>query len=394
VDFARTGKVTKREALRIMMGLHLSNVRAATIMELLKLSDDNDGKVAYDAFATLMMSEEPLHVAKSREGVAYSKGGPWMPQGGEPLVLEATMGRQFMPPRLPQTLLSNYRAHEAEWDLQSTLSARTSAEVFERGKPFDRTMWLERNKLRRQEEILAKHQAALRGFSSPRRVAKMTYEEGVMALSMRKMGGEAWTDWTRSSVNRPRPGMSPRPLTVHSPRSARQEAAAAPTAADAAPTPVKKEEKKPKMTEEEMREYRENLKKESFVKSTSIAVNQRFKDMYKAFQHIDIDGSGTLDMKEIMSALDKWNVQVPQEKIQQLMDAVDSDGNGTIDYKEFVDVLAHDTVAPAAMGKRGMSTLEATGVDGTEHLDYQVGRKTAAQKKKERDFHAGGGHRA
>jgi hypothetical protein len=165
VDFARSGKVTRREALRILTSLHLTNVRSATLMELLKMADrDNDGLVAYDTFATLMMSEEPLRIAKARETVAYSHGGPWMPQGGEPLVLEATMGRQFMPPRLPQTLLSSYRAQEPpdSWDLQSTLSARTSAEVFQRGKPFDRTMWLERNRLRRQEEILAKNQAAVR----------------------------------------------------------------------------------------------------------------------------------------------------------------------------------------------------------------------------------------
>ena len=46
-----------------------------------------------------------------------------------------------------------------------------------------------------------------------------------------------------------------------------------------------------------------------------------------------------------------------------------------VDYKEFVDVLARDTVAPAAMGKRGMQSKEAMGVDSQEMLAEQLGHK-------------------
>ena len=48
--------------------------------------------------------------------------------------------------------------------------------------------------------------------------------------------------------------------------------------------------------------------------------------------------------------------------LDQLIAACDSDGDGQVSYAEFVDVFALDTVAPAALGKRGMQAQEAMGV--------------------------------
>ena len=48
-------------------------------------------------------------------------------------------------------------------------------------------------------------------------------------------------------------------------------------------------------------------------------------------------------------------------------------GDGQVDYKEFVDVLARDTVALAAMGKRGMQSKQAMGVDAYAAMDEQLG---------------------
>lgn len=47
--------------------------------------------------------------------------------------------------------------------------------------------------------------------------------------------------------------------------------------------------------------------------------------------------------------------------VAALFRVCDKDGDGFIDYHEFVDVLARDTVAPAAMGKRGQQAFEAMG---------------------------------
>jgi hypothetical protein len=58
------------------------------------------------------------------------------------------------------------------------------------------------------------------------------------------------------------------------------------------------------------------------------------------------------------------------------------DGDGEVDYKEFVDVLARDTVAPAAMGKRDMQSKEAMGVDSQEMLAQQILGRAKEKKYK------------
>ena len=105
------------------------------------------------------------------------------------------------------------------------------------------------------------------------------------------------------------------------------------------------------------------------MQGASNALNSRFSDMFKAFQYVDLDRSGTLDEKEIRRALDLWNIPMDHAKLQELIAACDFDGDGQVDYKEFVDVLARDTVAPAAMGKRGMQSKEAMGVDAMAHVE-------------------------
>ena len=104
------------------------------------------------------------------------------------------------------------------------------------------------------------------------------------------------------------------------------------------------------------------------VSMAQTAINDRFSNMFKAFQHIDLNGDGTLDAQEIGKALTKWNIPADDENIQGLLRACDKDGNGTIDYKEFVDVLARDTVVPAAMGTRDMQAKDAMGVDEFEKV--------------------------
>jgi len=104
------------------------------------------------------------------------------------------------------------------------------------------------------------------------------------------------------------------------------------------------------------------VKNSAFVKQASESLNSRFSDMFKAFQYVDLDRSGTLDEKEIRRALDMWNIPITPETLRELIAACDHDGDGQVDYKEFVDVLARDTVAPAAMGKRGMQAEQAMGV--------------------------------
>ena len=81
------------------------------------------------------------------------------------------------------------------------------------------------------------------------------------------------------------------------------------------------------------------------------ALNTRFSDMHKAFQYVDVDGSGTLDRHELERALQLWGVPLSEEKIDQLWSDIDTNANGEISYAEFVNALARDTavdmLAPA-----------------------------------------------
>lgn len=75
------------------------------------------------------------------------------------------------------------------------------------------------------------------------------------------------------------------------------------------------------------------------------ALNQRFADLHKAFQTVDLDRSGTLDRFEVERALQLWGVNISGDKLDQLWDILDTNGNGEISYAEFVNALARDTAA-------------------------------------------------
>lgn len=101
-------------------------------------------------------------------------------------------------------------------------------------------------------------------------------------------------------------------------------------------------------------------------------LNSRFTDMYKAFQYCDLDRSGRLSRSEIRRALDLWNIPIDDRQLELLLGEIDEDGDDGISYEEFVDKLARGTVANAAMGKRGLQSLEAMGVAADEMLAIQL----------------------
>jgi len=113
------------------------------------------------------------------------------------------------------------------------------------------------------------------------------------------------------------------------------------------------------------------LKRKDLVSLTSSAMTSRFTDMFKAFQYLDVDRSGLIGEKELRRALVMWNI--PVNNIDELVKACDQNGDGEISYNEFVDALARETVADAAMGKRGMHSKDAMGVDAYEMLHAQLG---------------------
>lgn len=77
--------------------------------------------------------------------------------------------------------------------------------------------------------------------------------------------------------------------------------------------------------------------------SAQDALHSRFADMHKAFQYVDVDGSGTIDRSELERALELWGVPLEKRRLDSLWEMCDTTGDGEINYAEFVHALARDT---------------------------------------------------
>ena len=149
-----------------------------------------------------------------------------------------------------------------------------------------------------------------------------------------------------------------------------QETPAAPAESKASAAPAAPAVSAPKVAKSPFEVEQE---KKKLMASTEEALNSRFSDMYKAFQYLDLDRSGRLNKKELSRAMDMWNIPINDEGLDLILGECDQDNDGGISYEEFVDKLARGTVANAAMGKRGMQSFEAMGVDGQEFLAKALG---------------------
>jgi Ca2+-binding EF-hand superfamily protein len=59
-------------------------------------------------------------------------------------------------------------------------------------------------------------------------------------------------------------------------------------------------------------------------------------DLKEQFQKIDTDGTGLIDANELKTAIKNSNYQIPDEKIDEIIDEVDYFGNNQINYTEFL----------------------------------------------------------
>lgn len=148
-------------------------------------------------------------------------------------------------------------------------------------------------------------------------------------------------------------------------------------AAKKPPEPVKKEKKQ--LTHEEKFQQEKELK--GLMAMAESGLNSRFSDMFKAFQYLDLDRSGRLSRDELRRGMDLWNIPIDDRQLDLIMGDCDQDDDGGVSYEEFVDKLARETVSIAAMGKRGMQSKEAMGVDSQEMLAEQLGHKKLAKFK-------------
>jgi len=207
-DADGSGKIDFKEASTMIMALRLNDVREKCLIEIFKLADsDNSGALDYTEFCALMIAEDALRTAKQRKLASVLEGGPWQPQGGRMLSHLALTMRQSNTAQMLNGPMMNGTSL-----MKGTLTSKATEQVFVKGKPFNRNMWHERRRMQREEEKLSKYQSTLRVFA-PRKLANMSFEEGIVAYNFWNEGGEAWNDWSKAHWKMP-PLAAGRPHTA------------------------------------------------------------------------------------------------------------------------------------------------------------------------------------
>ena len=62
-------------------------------------------------------------------------------------------------------------------------------------------------------------------------------------------------------------------------------------------------------------------------------------EIREAFNLFDTDDSGTIDPKELMSAMKSLGFEAKNQVIYQMIADLDKDGSGSVDFEEFLDLM-------------------------------------------------------
>merc|ERR1712070_1047446 len=66
---------------------------------------------------------------------------------------------------------------------------------------------------------------------------------------------------------------------------------------------------------------------------------QQLAEIREAFELFDIDGSGTIDAKELSTAMRALGFDDNKDEIRKMIEDIDKDGSGTIDFDEFLSMM-------------------------------------------------------
>jgi hypothetical protein len=80
---------------------------------------------------------------------------------------------------------------------------------------------------------------------------------------------------------------------------------------------------------------------------------RQMKEYKEVFASFDTDNSGTIDGKELASALKNLKMYTSAKQVEDLMKEVDKDGNGTIEFNEFLDIVINIKSGKASGGGFG-----------------------------------------
>eukprot|EP00593_Proboscia_inermis_P006178 CAMPEP_0171309548 /NCGR_PEP_ID=MMETSP0816-20121228/19726_1 /TAXON_ID=420281 /ORGANISM="Proboscia inermis, Strain CCAP1064/1" /LENGTH=171 /DNA_ID=CAMNT_0011793165 /DNA_START=127 /DNA_END=642 /DNA_ORIENTATION=+ len=66
---------------------------------------------------------------------------------------------------------------------------------------------------------------------------------------------------------------------------------------------------------------------------------EEIEEIREAFNLFDTDGSGTIDPKELKTAMQSLGFETKNQTIYQMIADIDKDGKGEIDFDEFLDLM-------------------------------------------------------
>ena len=71
-------------------------------------------------------------------------------------------------------------------------------------------------------------------------------------------------------------------------------------------------------------------------------VPEMIEDLKDAFNLVDIDRGGDIDVTELKIAARSFGLEPTVEELEQMLNAMDEDGGGTIDLEEFTEAVAEE----------------------------------------------------
>ncbi|KXZ55674.1 hypothetical protein GPECTOR_2g1224 [Gonium pectorale] len=92
--------------------------------------------------------------------------------------------------------------------------------------------------------------------------------------------------------------------------------------------------------------------------SPALSAQQRA-EIEECFEMLDRDGSGTIDVREIVFAFAQLGFTISKQAIEELMSEADNDGSGVLELDEFTNLMGRAIYRPDEAGKELVTTSEA-----------------------------------
>merc|ERR1711990_1275309 len=104
---------------------------------------------------------------------------------------------------------------------------------------------------------------------------------------------------------------------------------------------------------------------------------EQMEEIKEAFDLFDIDGSGTIDAKELGTAMRALGMETSAEEVRKMIEDIDKDGSGTIDLAEFTAMM---TARMSASDSREemMKVFKLFDDDGTGTISFANVKRVAA----------------